>query len=82
MFPSLFPTKVEKKATKVQNVDTPIVRDTKVDDWSHDDEIVDDDDSAWEEEPEDTTPDRRIGRQDDETFDEDDVPLVARQNVV
>lgn len=81
VFPVLFPTKVERKITKVQK-DTTIVRDTKVDDWSTDDEIVDDDDAAWEEEPEDTTPDRRIASQDDERFDEEDVPIDPKQNVV
>ncbi len=81
LFPAFFPTKVEKKVAVV-NKNTTIVRDTKVDDWSHDDEIVDDSDAAWEEEPEDNTPGRRISMQDEETFDEDDVPLDAKQNVV
>lgn len=81
LFPVFFPTKVEKKVTKVTTAPS-IVRDTKVDDWSHDDETVDDGDSTWEEEPEDTTPERRVARQDDETFDEEDVPIDAKQNVV
>ncbi len=81
VFPVLFPTKVERKITKVQK-DVPIVRDTVVDDWSTDDESVDEDDAAWEEEPEDTTPDRRIASQDDERFDEEDVPIDPKQNVV
>ncbi len=81
VFPVLFPTKVERKITKGQN-DVPIVRDTVVDDWSTDDESVDDDDAAWEEEPEDTTPDRRIASQDEERFDEENVPVDPKQNVV
>ena len=81
IFPSLFPTKAEKKVSSI-NSDSSLVRDTKVDDWSHDDEVVDEGDSSWVEEPEDTTPDRRISRQDDETFDEEDVPVDAKQNVV
>lgn len=84
LFPALFPTHVEKKVVKVEKAPT-IVRDTKVDDWSHDDEVVEDDDEddAWEEEPEEITPpDRSIARQDDETFDEDDVPIDPKQNIV
>ena len=81
LFPVFFPTKVEKKVTKI-TAGSSIVRDSKVDDWSRDDETVDEGDSTWEEEPEDTQPDRRVARQDDETFDEEDVPVDAKQNVV
>jgi len=81
LFPVFFPTKVEKKVTTIHS-GSSIVRDTQVDDWSHDDETVDDGDATWEEEPEDTQPDRRVVRQDDERFDEEDVPLDAKQNVV
>ncbi len=81
LFPSFFPTQVEKKVTKV-NSGSYIVRDTKVDDWSRDDESVDAGDSEWVEEPEDNQPERRVARQDDESFDEEDVPLDAKQNVV
>ncbi|MBO5684295.1 MAG: hypothetical protein J6R92_05050 [Akkermansia sp.] len=82
LFPVFFPTKVEKKTTNIHQ-GSSIVRETKVDDWSRDDESVDDSDSEWVEDTEDTTvPERRIVRQDDETFNEDDVPLDAKQNVV
>lgn len=81
LFPSFFPTQVEKKVTKVSS-GSYIVRDTKVDDWSRDDESVDAGDSEWVEEPEDVQPDQRVARQDDESFDEEDVPLDAKQNVV
>ncbi len=79
VFPALFPTKVEKKVTTIHSEST-IKRDHKVDDWESDEEV--EDDSAWVEEPEDTTPDRRIASQDDETFDEEDVPVDPKQNVV
>lgn len=80
VFPVLFPSKVEKKIVSVSSV--PVIkRDTQVDDWSHDDESVDDAD-AWEEEPDDTTPDRGIVRQNDESFSEDNVPVDPKQNVV
>lgn len=80
LFPVLFPTQVEKKVvTRVDKAPT-VVRDTVVDDWSNED--TEDDDSAWEEEPEDTTPQIRVARQDDETFDEENVPLDPKQNVV
>ena len=84
LFPALFPTKAERKVTKTVHKAAPvIVRETNVDDWSRDDEEVDDTDTEWVEAPEeDTQPDRRVARQDEETFDEDDVPLDARQNVV
>lgn len=72
---------------KVQKA--PVIkRDTKVDDWKPVEEVVEEveeeepEEIVQEEEPEDTTPDRRIIRQDDDTFNEDDVPLDARQNVV
>ena len=82
LFPVLFPIKVEKKAVSVHTGST-IVRDTKVDDWSVDDEPVDDSDAAWQEEPEETPQsDRRIVQQTNETFDEDDVEIDKRQNVV
>ncbi len=81
VFPYFFPTKVEKKVTTV-NKGTTIVRNTQIDDWSQDDESVDEGDSTWEEEPEDTLPDRSIARQDDETFNEEDVPIDPKQNVV
>ncbi|MBR5890151.1 MAG: hypothetical protein IKY92_08940 [Akkermansia sp.] len=68
-------------ATVRSEAATTIKRDHQIDDWDTD-EQVEDDDSAWEEEPEDTTPDRRIARQDDETFDEEDVPIDPKQNVV
>ena len=82
LFPAFFPTKVEKKVAKVPEQVAPVVRETEVDDWSHDDESVDDSDSAWVEAPEETVPDRRVTRQDDESFDEDDVPIDPKQNVV
>ena len=83
LFPVFFPTKVEKKVAKVSQQSSSIVRNTEVDDWSHDDQSVDDSDSEWVEAPEeDTVPDRRVARQDDESFDEDDVPIDPKQNVV
>lgn len=80
VFPVLFPTKVEKKVTTAARTETVIKRDHQVDDWET--EGADEDDAAWQEEPEDTTPDRRIASQDDETFDEEDVPIDPKQNVV
>lgn len=81
VFPVLFPSKIEKKVTNI-NQGSTLVRDTKVDDWTNDDTPVGDDDDAWEEEPEDKTPDRRIASQNDETFDEEDVPIDPKQNVI
>ena len=44
LFPVLFPTKMERKVTKkVQQTAPVVVRDTKVDDWSRDDEVVEED---------------------------------------
>lgn len=80
VFPTLFPSKIEKKVTTTNKPQQTLVRNHEVDDWEHDESV--DDDSAWEEEPEDTTPDRRIASQDDETFDEEDVPVDPKQNVV
>ena len=80
-FPFFFPSQVEKKEVVVKKAPT-LVRDQNVDDWSNDDAFVDDDDATWEEEPEDTTPDRRIAGQDDERFDEENVPVDPKQNVV
>ena len=80
VFPTLFPPKIEKKVTTTNKPQQTLVRNHEVDDWEHDESV--DDDSAWEEEPEDTTPDRRIASQDDETFDEEDVPVDPKQNVV
>lgn len=78
VFPALFPSKVEKKVTSVHS-GSSITREHQVDDWSNDEEVEEDN---WVEEPEDTTPDRRIAMQDDETFDEEDVPVDPKQNVV
>ena len=80
-FPFFFPSQVEKKEVVVKKAPI-LVRDQNVDDWSNDDAFVDDNDATWEEEPEDTTPDRRIAGQDDERFDEEDVPIDPKQNVV
>ncbi len=80
VFPTLFPSKIEKKVTTTNKPQQTLVRNHEVDDWEHDESV--DDDSAWEEEPEDTTPDRRIASQEDETFDEEDVPVDPKQNVV
>ena len=80
-FPFFCPSQVEKKEVVVKKAPT-LVRDQNVDDWSNDDAFVDDNDATWEEEPEDTTPDRRIAGQDDERFDEEDVPIDPKQNVV
>lgn len=80
VFPTLFPSKIEKKVTTTNKPQQTLVRNHEVDDWEHDESV--DDDSAWEEEPEGTTPDRRIASQDDETFDEEDVPVDPKQNVV
>ena len=81
IFPVLFPSKVEK-TEQVVHQHRPPVRNIKVDDWTNDDEYVDDDDAKWQEEPEDKTPDRRIAGQDDEKFDEENVPIDPKQNVV
>ena len=80
-FPMFFPGHEEKKEVVVNKAPV-LVRDNHVDDWSNDDEYVDVNDATWEEEPEDTTPDRRIAGQDDERFDEEDVAIDPKQNVV
>ena len=81
VFPVIFPDKMPRQevvATKSSHVE----RNHQVDDWSNDDESTDEDDAAWVEEPEDTTPERRIASQDEERFDEEDVPIDPKQNVV
>ena len=85
LFPALFPTYEKKKVTKKVTPQQQVVkRDTVVDDWDSD-SGVEDTDEAWVEEEEpvvDDTPDRRVARMDDETFDEEDVPIDPKQNVV
>ena len=81
LFPALFPTQKDR-VTKVKNQPSVVTRDTVVDDWSHENEVEDSDDAWVEDEPEDDTPDRRVARMDDETFDEEDVPIDPKQNVV
>lgn len=87
VFPVLFPSKTprpEKPVVVTQEKETPIVRNTQVDDWTPEDEepVDETEDDAWVEEPEDTTPDRSIASQDDERFDEEDVPIDPKQYVV
>jgi hypothetical protein len=73
LFPALFPTQVDR-VTKVKEQPVVVKRDTVVDDWSNENEVEDSDDAWVEDEPEvDDTPDRRVARMDDETFDEEDV---------
>lgn len=82
LFPALFPTQVDR-VTKVKEQPVVVKRDTVVDDWSNENEVEDSDDAWVEDEPEvDDTPDRRVARMDDETFDEEDVPIDPKQNVV
>ena len=84
LFPSLFPTYQKKKVTrKVVPQQQIVKRDTVVDDWQTEDNSVEDTDEAWEEEEEpEVVPDRSVARMDDETFDEEDVPIDPKQNVV
>lgn len=80
IYPVLYPTPVEKPE-EVATTQTPVIRDTQVDDWTHEDEAKED--AAWEEEPADEPVDEKRGIvQDSDSFTEDDVPLDPKQNVV
>ena len=80
IYPVLYPTPVEKPE-EVVTTQTPVIRDTQVDDWTHEDEAKED--AAWEEEPADEPVDEKRGIvQDSDSFTEDDVPLDPKQNVV
>ena len=83
LFPVLFPIQAEKKQVSNLHSGSSLVRDTQVDDWSTEDDSAGEDDDVWKEEPEEVThSDRRIVQQDEETFQEEDVPVDAKQNVV
>ena len=83
LFPVFFPIEAERKQVTNLYKGTSLVRDTKIDDWSTEEDTDYSNDPAWQEEPEEAEhSDRRIVQQTDETFEEEDVPVDAKQNVV
>lgn len=77
VYPYLFPTEYKKHVAK-QEQQVVIKRDTKVDDWERED------DEAWKEDetPVEEVPDERVSRQDDQSFNEENVPEDPKQKKI
>lgn len=86
LFPVMFPSYAERKPVAKQEKPQQPVRRTTVDDWQRDDTLVDsDDDDAWKTEEHDDgdgNTRRGLGAQDDDSYDEEDVPEDPRQKKV
>lgn len=78
VYPYLFPTEYAKHTAKEEQP-AVVKRDTKVDDWEREE-----DDEAWKEDetPVDDAPDERVARQDDNSFNEEDVPEDPKQKKI